>query len=555
MAVPTASEDTSGALRGSTTARPRAIITTVMLVAFALLAFLPGQFQISPTDRDESRYAQASRQMMETGNYLDIRFQDTPRYLQPIGIYWLQVAAAKLSGYGARAPIGIHRLPSLLGATAAVALTYWAVLPLVGATGALIAALLMASCVLLGVEARLAKTDAVLLAATLGAMGVLARAYMGQPLSLPAAMVFWIAFAGGFLVKGPLIVLVVGSTTIALIALDRSAAWLRQLRPALGVCLLLLLILPWFMAIAFISGGKFFSIALGHSMMGKVAVGQQGHGAPPGTYLLLFWVTFAPAAILAIIAAPWVWKHKSERRVRFCLAWIVPTWLAFELIVTKLPHYVLPVYPAIAALIALALLDGRRLGPWTGSVLIAGTILFVIAAVGLLYALEGIISPAVIGLFAAGVAIIVWAVHNEPAIAPLTFVAAVATASVINLGTVFGLIVPKLQTVWLSPRIAAAVKRHATCPDPKVVAAGYHEPSLVFLVGTRTRLVSPTEAAQLFAADGGCGIAIVTKDQEPAFMTELANRGGTAVLAERLNGINLGKFGQRSIGVFRPAAR
>mgnify|MGYP000944415120 CR=1 FL=1 len=164
--------------------------------------------------------------------------------------------------------------------------------------------------------------------------------------ALAAAMVFWIALAGGFLVKGPLILLVVGSTTVALIAWDRSAAWFRELRPALGACLLLLLILPWFIAIAIISGGKFYSIAVGHSMLGKVAVGQQGHGAPPGTYLLLFWVTFAPAAIFAVVAAPWVWEHRSERRVRFCLAWIIPTWLIFELIVTKLPHYVLPVYPA-----------------------------------------------------------------------------------------------------------------------------------------------------------------------------------------------------------------
>lgn len=551
MVEPMMGERASGAIHGLGTSRIRA---TILLVAFALFAFMPGQFQIPPTDRDESRYAQSSRQMMETGNYLDIRLQDEPRYLQPIGIYWLQVASAKISGYGAHAPVGIHRIPSLLGATAAVALTYWAVLPLVGSTGALMAALLMASCVLLGVEARLAKTDAVLLATILGAMGVLARAYMGQSLSLAAAMVFWIALAGGFLVKGPLILLVVGSTTVALIAWDRSATWFRELRPALGACLLLLLILPWFIAIAIISGGKFYSIAVGHSMLGKVAVGQQGHGAPPGTYLLLFWVTFAPAAIFAVVAAPWVWEHRSERRVRFCLAWIIPTWLIFELIVTKLPHYVLPVYPAIAALITLALLDGRRLGPWLGGVLIAGTLLFVVAAAGILYALEGIVSSVVLVLFVAAIAILVWAVRNERAMSPVAFVAAVATSSVIILGTVFGLVAPRLETIWLSPRLAAAVKRHATCADPQVAAVGYQEPSLIFLVGTGTRQASAAEAAQ-FLAGGGCRIALVTEEEEKAFTAELSKRDGAAVLAERIDGLNLGKFGRRSIGVFRPAAR
>src|SRR5262249_59541651 len=95
----------------------------------ALCAFFPGLTAMPPVDRDEVRYAQASKQMMETGNYLDIRFQQQPRYLQPAGIYWLQVAAAKITGYGAEAPIWAYRLPSLLAATAAVVLTYWVALP------------------------------------------------------------------------------------------------------------------------------------------------------------------------------------------------------------------------------------------------------------------------------------------------------------------------------------------------------------------------------------------------------------------------------------------
>jgi len=61
----------------------------VLLVA-SLLAFLPGFFQIPPTDRDEARFAQATKQMLETGEYVDIRFQDEVRYKKPVGIYWLQ---------------------------------------------------------------------------------------------------------------------------------------------------------------------------------------------------------------------------------------------------------------------------------------------------------------------------------------------------------------------------------------------------------------------------------------------------------------------------------
>ena len=63
-------------------------------------------------------------------------------------------------------------------------------------------------------------------------------------------------------------------------------------------------------------------------------------------------VTFWPGAVLAGLAAPAVWKARREPGARFLLAWLVPSWLVFEVVMTKLPHYVLPLYPAIAILIA-----------------------------------------------------------------------------------------------------------------------------------------------------------------------------------------------------------
>ena len=67
-----------------------------LLFVFALIAFLPGFFQIPPVDRDEARFAQATKQMIETGQYVDIRFQDEVRYKKPVGIYWLQAGFVKL---------------------------------------------------------------------------------------------------------------------------------------------------------------------------------------------------------------------------------------------------------------------------------------------------------------------------------------------------------------------------------------------------------------------------------------------------------------------------
>ena len=120
-----------------------------LLIVCGALFFLPGFFNIPPVDRDEARFAQATKQMVETGDFVDIRFQDEVRYKKPVGIYWLQAAAVetatKLGLPNAQVRIWLYRVPSLLGAIGAVLLTYWAALPFVTRRGAIIAALMICS--------------------------------------------------------------------------------------------------------------------------------------------------------------------------------------------------------------------------------------------------------------------------------------------------------------------------------------------------------------------------------------------------------------------------
>src|SRR3954449_6388576 len=330
------------------------------LLVCGVLFFLPGFFNIPPIDRDETRFAQATKQMVETGDFVDIRFQDDVRYKKPVGIYWLQAAvvesAGKLGLPRAQVRIWLYRVPSLIGAIGAVLMTYWTALAFVTRRGAGLAALMMCSCVLLGAEARLAKTDALLLLTVTAAMGAMARVCLAwqrgedpahPPWSSPA--IFWTALAGGILLKGPLILMFVGLTISALAILDRTAAWLWRLRPVWGLMWLLILVLPWFVAIFWRAGDTFFVDSVGGDMLSKI-VAQESHGAPPGTYLLLFWVTFWPAAPLAALAAPAVWRARREPGAQYLLAWLMPSWIMFELVLTKLPHYVLPLYPAVAIL-------------------------------------------------------------------------------------------------------------------------------------------------------------------------------------------------------------
>ena len=133
---------------------------------------------LPPTDRDEARFVQATKQMLETGDYVDIRFQDAHRYKKPIGIYWLQAAAVKLTGQGSETDVYAYRLVSVAAGIVAVVTIASLGSHMFGLHAGLVAGLMLLGLFGLGLEARLAKTDATLLAITLVAQAALARFYL-----------------------------------------------------------------------------------------------------------------------------------------------------------------------------------------------------------------------------------------------------------------------------------------------------------------------------------------------------------------------------------------
>src|ERR1700737_3379185 len=344
-----------------------------MLVTASLIAFLPGVFPIPPIDPDEPHFAQKAKQMIESGDYVDLRFQNEAHYTKPVGMYWLQAAVVKTAeAFGvpdARTTIWIYRLPSLFGAAGAVLATYWCALAFVERRGAALAALMMAGSILLGAEARLARADAMLLFTVVTAMSVLARAYLSSrddKIARPGwalLTVFWTAFAAGILVKGLVIVMIVGLAPATLSIIHRSIRWLQELHPLYGVAWLVVLASPWFIAIYARAGNAFLLNSVVHDTLGKIANSQESHGGPPGYYVVLFFATFLTSSLLAGSAAPAVWAKRREAPIRFLLAWLVPSWLVFEFFVTQLAHYGVPLYPAIAILTAGAV-EGKALSRW-----------------------------------------------------------------------------------------------------------------------------------------------------------------------------------------------
>jgi 4-amino-4-deoxy-L-arabinose transferase-like glycosyltransferase len=538
--------------------------TVALLMAFSLLAFLPGFFQIPPVDRDEARFAQATKQMLETHEYVDIRFQDEVRYKKPVGIYWLQAVAVKageaIGVPQARTTIWLYRLPSLFGATFAVLLTYWAALAFVPRRTALVAALMMASSVLLGVEARLAKTDAMLLFTSVAAMGAMARIYLAvrrapeTKIGWAQPAILWTALAGGVLLKGPLILMFVALTALALSIADRSARWLWSLRPIAGFAWLTLLVSPWFIAIIAKSGGSFFVQAIGHDMLDKVASGQEAHGAPPGFYFVLFWVTFWPGSVLAGLAAPMVWKARREAGARFLLAWLIPSWLVFEVVMTKLPHYVLPLYPAIAILIAGILEPG---GLSAARWMIRGTVGWFLfpAAIAITVMVAFIMFGRDLGLiawpFSAAAAIFglfAWWLYEVDG-AERSLLRGMM-ASVFVAITVYAVAFPLLPSLFPSAVIADEINA-TDCERPRVVSTfAYQEPSLVFLLGTDTRFTDGAGAAD-FLRLGPCHFALIDPRSERGFVQRAESIGLRYSLSQRVDGYNISIGKPVTLTVFR----
>jgi 4-amino-4-deoxy-L-arabinose transferase-like glycosyltransferase len=541
-------------------------VSHVRAIAFltlcGLLLFLPGFFNIPPIDRDEARFAQATKQMVESGDFVDIRFQDDVRYKKPVGVYWLQAAVVETaSALGLpRAPVRVwlYRVPSLIGAIGAVLLTYWTALAFVTRRGAILAALILCSSVLLGAEARLAKTDAMLLLSVVAAMGAMARVYLSwqrgedpvhPPWSWPA--IFWTALAGGILLKGPLILMFVGLTIVTLAILDRSAAWLWRLRPVWGLMWTLVLVLPWFVAIFWRAGDAFFADSIGGDMLSKLSA-QESHGAPPGVYLLLFWVTFWPGAALAGMAAPAVWRARREPGAQYLLAWLVPSWIVFELVLTKLPHYVLPLYPAIAIL-TVGALERRVLSrswlmrgaAWWFVIPAAASVIAVIGAITLtrqpvFLAWPFVAAALIFGLFA-------WWLYDDNR-AERSLLNAVVSAMFLAVA-IYGVVAPALTPLFPSAEVARAL-RNVVCVGPKAAAAGFHEPSLVFMTGTSTVLTDGSGAAD-FLGQGSCRFALVEARSERGFAQRAEAIGLRYNVATRIDGYNISQGRAISIAIFR----
>ena len=202
----------------------------LLAALLALVAGLPGLIALPPLDRDEARFAEASAQMLESGDLVSPRFQDVPRFKKPVGIYWMQALAVRATSSLEDRAIWAYRLPSILGAMVAAAACAWGAAGFLRPGSALLAGGLLATTTLLSTEADIAATDGALCGAITLAMAALSRIYLAtraeQPIRRRWKLAFWGAFAVAVLLKGPVAPLIVALTLASLCVWDRRVAWL-----------------------------------------------------------------------------------------------------------------------------------------------------------------------------------------------------------------------------------------------------------------------------------------------------------------------------------------
>lgn len=531
--------------------------------AFAFLAGLPGLLALPPLDRDEARFAQATAQMLEQDDYVVIRFQDQPRFKKPVGIHWMQAAAVSAFGDAGQRDIRLYRIPSLLGAMLAAAACVWGAAGFFSRGAALLSGLMLGGGLLLSTEAFIAKTDSMLAGLTVLAMAALGRLYAeargGRPAGRGAAPLFWLALALAVLVKGPIAPMVAGLAALALRIADRRPLTVRPIGWAWGLILVAAIVGPWAWAVTIATDGAFWSVAIGGDLAPKLAGGHESHGAPPGMHALAAPLLLFPATLMLPAAALVAWRRRADPGVRFALAWLLPAWLVFELTPTKLPHYVLPCYAALAWLCAAALSEAS--GPIVrraGAVLhgLAGALLAGVAGYLAVTYGDGWDLPAAVltaGLFLfAGVAGGLLLLRRQAARALVWAL----PAGVLAHAALTALLVPGLKPLMISGRTADVLAAARLLPAQGVVpgpvaVAGYAEPSLVFLVGTDTGLGDARDAADALAS----GRAAVVESRElDAFRQAVARAGLRPREVGRVAGLNYSNGDETELTIYAPAS-
>mgnify|MGYP000325742314 CR=1 FL=1 len=499
--------------------------------------------------------------MLETGNWVVPFVQDRARLNKPPLIYWLQAGSVwtLTGGDTSRDAIWMYRLPGMLCTILSVLLTWRLGRRLLDARAAWLGAALLAICPLVVVDAHQARSDQLLLLTVVMTQWALWRVFTPTGRFDPSAMRagsgrgHWIQLAPNLLLlgfalgisilaKGPVGPMIAGLTALAFVLSTRAwqqqhvGAWLVRVTIGCGLCFFIasIIVAPWVILVARQVGWDQYTSIVYDETIARSAAAKEGHGLFPGVYVITLVGLFFPGSMLtgaAVIAAcrDGFARGTDQTRARmhwhgrtqllFLICWALPSWLVFELLSTRLVHYVMPLYPALALLSGRAVLRASggmlasmqqrttRIGLviWAsvGAILTGGATIGIgfLAAKHAADSASGDANGSILLAVGIGTGVICiglcasagfFALRGKPLRATLL----ASIAMVVGLGVLLSLLLPNARTLWPARNAMQAMRSVDPSLSRPLAAVGFHEDSQIFLShGRLTRLSDGDVAA------------------------------------------------------------
>ena len=518
--------------------REKSWISARSFLFFALLIFtvyLSLTTASSLWDRDEPRFARATVEMVESGNYLYPTFNQQLRPDKPILIYWLMSIPVRILGVSELS----CRLVAPCAALITALLTFWLGRRLFDQKTAFWAGLILMLTPLMIVSGTAATTDALLLACITGAIVSFMLSWLNG-FQLWHIILLILSLSGAMLTKGPVGLAVPLLVIIAILLFARNqtlkpwhyAGWLL-----FAVLASTLLFLSWGLPANAATNGEFLRLGIGKHVVDRSLNAMESHGGKS----IVFYFYYIPVLVLTFF--PWIlylprifvhspiWSNENPKRLRLLFCWAIPVIVLMSLVATKLPHYILPAWPALAMMASLGFNQANRTQHNGNNALAARIGLWLFMFIGAVLGLGLILAPwvmaqsplfgirvpaTVIGSIFLTMTGLSWAYYQKGLHRYVAGVLGAGMLIILVSASLF--LLPAIERFKLSPMVAEVIQQNSA-PKVPVATCGYGEPSLNFYLGRGP--ITPIEGPDLlkWATAPGQGVLVVT---EAKFMPYIA---------------------------------
>jgi 4-amino-4-deoxy-L-arabinose transferase-like glycosyltransferase/membrane-associated phospholipid phosphatase len=512
--------------------REQTLALVLVIIVFVGLLFATTRSTL--WGQDETRFSEATLEMVHSGNYLVPTFNGELRPDKPILIYWLMSLPVRIFG-----PTELAcRFFAPLAASIVCLLTYRLSFGFFGPGTGLLALVILATTPLLFIQGIAATTDAVLLALIVAAFFVFEAALRKGP-KTANALGLGLLLGAALLTKGPVGLVIPILSIVAILTFGRrlSGSWIKYL--LISVLLATGIFLAWGIPANEATGGEFLRRGIGYHLVDRMSKPLETHGGNfflflpyyiPVVIIAFFpWILYLPAALSAVSGGRLGGKHARL----FLLSWMIPTFLLMSFVSTKLPHYVLPIWPALSLAVAATIkaAEQKKLPSHDLVWLSRGRWLF--GVTGLFGATLLMVGPWFVPLFGiklpgfepAGPSLI-WYIAGlgcvlltmtlltlkEYAAGRYRSTVGILTAGVVAIIMIISILgVPMLERFKVAKPLAEVIRNKTSANVPAVVY-DYKEASLIFYIGRqRLKSLDTDEEVVAWAKQSQPGVLVISQ--------------------------------------------